>query len=122
MNKKLLIEAVNRRKKYLQRLRAWDYDKFCWVLEQLNLEFGNPDYKVRATRRQICVALNLKEALEIRRDKFIKYHAELKTKQPDFLVRKEKELVLIEEEEKRLREELETLKVGDVAPSLRAVV
>lgn len=44
-NKKLkvfLLELVAKRKKYLRKLRRWDYRRFEWILEKLNLIY-KPD-------------------------------------------------------------------------------
>jgi small subunit ribosomal protein S15 len=106
----LLLEAVQRRKRYLRRLRAWDYNKFCWVLEQLNIDYIMLGNLIRTTRKDIAQGLVQKQALEIRRDKFKAYHEQLKAKQGDFLVRQERELAEISEEEKVLLAELKSLK------------
>lgn len=49
------------------------------------------------------------EAKTIRRDKFVKFHNELKSKQSDFLTRRDEELGEIAEEEGRIAEELQKL-------------
>ncbi|XP_017886217.1 28S ribosomal protein S15, mitochondrial-like [Ceratina calcarata] len=43
--KVFLSELIDKRKKYLKFLRNWDYRRFEWVLENLNLTYiGPPEY------------------------------------------------------------------------------
>lgn len=112
-NKAILTEAVNRRNRNLRRLREWDYNKFCWVLEKLNLEYTPIGMKRRTTRMEIYKTLIQKQAMEIRKEKFVKYHAQLKGKQEKFLQRKEKDLADIEAEEKEILVALEKLDLDE---------
>lgn len=34
-----LKEKIDKRKKYLSKLRVWDYKRFEWILEKLNLVY-----------------------------------------------------------------------------------
>lgn len=43
--KVFLKELIDKRKKYLKLLRKWDYKRFEWVLERLNLTYtAEPEY------------------------------------------------------------------------------
>lgn len=108
-NKSILLEAVNRRSRYLRRLREWDYNKFCWVLEKLNLDYVPHQLQRRTTRKELFQILTMKDAMEIRKAKFEKYYAQLKGKQEEFLLRKAKELADIDTEEKEILVTLEKL-------------
>ena len=37
-----LKELIDRRKKFLKYLRRWDYKRFEWLLEKLNLVYKPP--------------------------------------------------------------------------------
>ncbi|XP_055357604.1 28S ribosomal protein S15, mitochondrial-like [Paramacrobiotus metropolitanus] len=118
--------AVYARTKLLRRLREWDYNKFCWVLQRLELEYSPPNLRNRNTPREIYRAITQKTAMEVRKAKLEKYHGELKNKQPEFLQRKAKELAAIDAEEKQLREELAALQLqvdteSQSKPSMLAV-
>ena len=44
-SKVVLKEKIDKRKKYLKRLRTWDYKRFEWILEKLNLIYKpSPEY------------------------------------------------------------------------------
>ena len=40
--KVVLKEKIDRRKMYLKKLRTWDYKRFEWILEKLNLIYKPP--------------------------------------------------------------------------------
>ncbi|GAU88711.1 hypothetical protein RvY_01352 [Ramazzottius varieornatus] len=106
----ILNETINRRRKYLKRLREWDYNKFCWVLETLKLDFPSNQAVRKTTRKEVAEILSVNQAMEIRRDKLKTYHEALKAKQTEFLARKESELQAVTDEERQIQEELEMLK------------
>lgn len=102
-NKKLKVqlkEKIEKRKKYLKRLRMWDYKRFEWVLEKLNLIYKPPpETYITVTRKESIRKLAAMHCKKIKQERLDSYKAELKAKQKNFYLEKAKKLAFIREEE-----------------------
>ncbi|KAM0724489.1 Small ribosomal subunit protein uS15m [Formica fusca] len=92
--------AIDRRKKWLKHLRTWDYRRFEWVLEKLNLVYTPlPEPPLQITRKDSLRRLTEKHCDELKQDKLNIYKKELKMLQKQFYVEKAEKLAFIREEE-----------------------
>lgn len=65
-----LKQLIEKRKKHLKYLRKWDYKKFEWILEQLNIVYKPPPTESRwVTRKESLVKLTNKYCDNIRQEK-----------------------------------------------------
>ncbi|KAF7269349.1 28S ribosomal protein S15, mitochondrial [Rhynchophorus ferrugineus] len=96
-----LKELIDKRKKHLKYLRRWDYKKFEWILDQLNIVYKPPPSEFRwVTRRESLVKLTDKYCEDIRKTKLDEYKALLEAEQPAFLEEKIRTLEFIRDEQK----------------------
>ncbi|XP_031841078.1 28S ribosomal protein S15, mitochondrial [Nomia melanderi] len=99
--KRFLKELVERRKKYLRHLRKWDYRRFEWVLERLNLVYKPDPAQLGTVSRKDSIRLLTQEYCDkLVQDKLNAYKAELKAKQKEFYREKAEKLAFILKEER----------------------
>lgn len=95
-----LKEMIDKRKKFLKYLRRWDYKRFEWVLEKLDLVFKpHPPKYHWITRKESLVKLTDIHCDELRTDKLESFKQTLKSQQIEFLVKKVKNLQFIRKEQ-----------------------
>ncbi|CRL08535.1 CLUMA_CG021342, isoform A [Clunio marinus] len=98
--KKQLKELIEKRKKYLRLLRKWDYRKFEWILDQLNLKYKPyPEKFHPITRKDGLRKLTKLHCENLQQEKLDAYRKELETKQLSFLEDKLKNLEFIRKEQ-----------------------
>jgi len=94
---KLLID---KRKKYLRYLRKWDYKRFEWILEKLDIVFKPaPENFDMVTRKGSLIKLTNLHCEKVRQDRLEAYRKELESKQLTFLEDKIKNLEFIRSEQ-----------------------
>lgn len=102
-NKKVkvnLLHLIDRRKKLLKFMRRWDYKRFEWLLEKLNLVFkASPGPYHWITRKDSLRKLTNKHCEEFREKKLAEYKASLDAQKIDFLKEKIEKLQWIRKEE-----------------------
>jgi len=105
-NKKMKVhlkELIDKRKKYLTKLRRWDYKRFEWILEKLNLVYkAYPSYYHWVTRRESLTKLTNIHCENIRSERLAAYRKQLENQQIDFLQKKLENLVFIRKEQLEL--------------------
>lgn len=96
-----LKELIDRRKKHLKYLRRWDYKKFEWLLENLDLVYKPPPNHFHwITRKESLKKLTDKYCDGIKEDRLKAYRLTLETEQPAFLEEKIRTLQFIRDEQK----------------------
>ncbi|XP_063990651.1 small ribosomal subunit protein uS15m [Diachasmimorpha longicaudata] len=99
-SKHFLKELNDKRKKYLTDLRRWDYKRFEWVLEKLNLVYHPyPEIWEKPTRKKSLRILTKEHCNEVRQGKLDVYRAELGAQQKNFFKEKAEKLAFIRSEE-----------------------
>lgn len=84
-----LQELIDKRKKNLKHLRRWDYKRFEWILEQLDLEYKpQPLNHYKVSRKDSLRKLTDEYCDKIRQDRLDTYRQELRNAQPAFLEEK----------------------------------
>lgn len=95
-----LKELIDKRKKFLKYLRRWDYKRFEWILEKLDLVFKpHPPAYHWITRKESLVKLTNIHCDELRTEKLESFKKTLKSQQIDFLEKKVKNLQFIRKEQ-----------------------
>lgn len=95
-----LKEAIEIRRKWLKHLRTWDYKRFEWVLETLNLVYKpDPHPPHQITRKESLTRLTEKYCDKLVQDKLNAYKKELKEAQVRFYIEKAEKLAFIRKEE-----------------------
>ncbi|KAG5310676.1 RT15 protein, partial [Acromyrmex insinuator] len=95
-----LLETIAKRRKMLKYLRQWDYRRFEWILEKLNLVYKPlPELPHHITRKDSLRRLTEKYCNELVQEKLDIYKKELKKLQKDFYIEKAEKLAFIREEE-----------------------
>ncbi|KAL5285674.1 MRPS15 family protein [Megaselia abdita] len=95
-----LKELIDKRKKFLKYLRRWDYKRFEWVLEKLNLCYKPPPPKYHwITRKESLVKLTDIHCDDLKTSKLENYKESLKNQQIEFLERKVRNLQFIRKEQ-----------------------
>lgn len=95
-----LKELIDKRKKFLTKLRRWDYKRFEWILEKLDLEYkAYPSYYHWITRRESLTKLTNIHCEDIRDERLAAYRKELESQQMDFLQKKLQNLEFIRKEQ-----------------------
>lgn len=99
--KHILKESIDRRKKLLAKLRKWDYKKFEWLLERLNLTFKPfvPFDEARIERKASLRKLTTKHCEKLKQDKLDAYRAQLEDEKKTFFKEKLEQLQFIRNEE-----------------------
>lgn len=92
---------VEQRGKYLRQLRTWDYARYEWILEKLNLVHKNlPKNSCRISRRESLTRLTKTYCKNIIQNKFNTFEVELKEEKKKFYAEKIEKLLFIIKEEK----------------------
>ncbi len=95
-----LKELIDKRKKYLTKLRCWDYKRFEWILEKLDLVYkAYPSEYHWVTRRESLTKLTNIHCDTIRDERLAAYRKELESQQIDFLKKKLENLEFIRKEQ-----------------------
>ncbi|XP_012530728.1 28S ribosomal protein S15, mitochondrial [Monomorium pharaonis] len=95
-----LLETIAKRRKLLKFLRRWDYRRFEWILERLNLVYKpTPELPHQITRKESLRRLTEKHCDKIVQEKLNIYKRKLKELQKDFYTEKAERLAFIREEE-----------------------
>lgn len=95
-----LLETIAKRRKMLKFLRRWDYRRFEWILERLNLVYKpTPELPHQITRKDSLRRLTEKHCDKLVQEKLHVYKTELKKLQKDFYIEKAEKLAFIREEE-----------------------
>lgn len=113
----------------MKYLRRWDYKKFEWLLETLNIEYKPaPTISEKVTRKESLRKLCNLYCDGIREDRLNKYKLQLENEQPAFLEEKIRALQFIRDEQRNcgvevtvteeeindIRKQLEEIKKKDV--------
>lgn len=102
--KQTVQEMIDRRKKLLKYLRQYDYKKFEWLLEKLNIEYkGNPESFHKLSRRESLRKLTELHCDDIRNSKLAGYKNLLESQQGPFLKQKLEALKFIRSEQTELQ-------------------
>lgn len=102
-NKRMLVvckELIDRRKKFLRHLRCWDYKRFEWVLEKLDLVYkAYPSEYHWITRKESLVKLTNIHCESIQNERLTEYRRQLEAQQMEFLEKKLQNLEFIRQEQ-----------------------
>lgn len=99
--KVFLKELIDKRKKYLKLLRKWDYKRFEWVLERLNLTYtAEPEITGKVSRKDALRKLTKNYCDTLIQEKLDAFKKELKEQQKIFYAEKVKKLEYISKVEK----------------------
>ncbi|CAG9791512.1 unnamed protein product [Diatraea saccharalis] len=97
-------ELIDKRKKHLKFLRQYDYKKFEWLLEKLNIEYkGHPETYNKLSRKESLRKLTELHCDEIRNKKLHDYRNLLESQQGPFLKEKLEALKFIKSEQMELK-------------------
>lgn len=95
-----LKEMIDRRKKFLKYLRTWDYKRFEWLLEKLDLVYKPPPNEFHwITRKESLQKLTDKYCEDLKNERLGAYRRELEAQQEDFLKDKIQKLQFIRKEQ-----------------------
>ncbi|KZC04484.1 PREDICTED: 28S ribosomal protein S15, mitochondrial [Dufourea novaeangliae] len=98
--KVFIKELVDRRNMYLKYLRKWDYRRFEWILERLNLVYKpQPEVPGMVSRRESITRLTEEYCNNIIQNKRNAYQDELKVQKKEFYREKAELLEFILKEE-----------------------
>ncbi|XP_012269284.1 28S ribosomal protein S15, mitochondrial [Athalia rosae] len=98
--KVFLKELIDKRKKFLGYLRRWDYRRFEWILEKLNLIYkAHPPQYLPVSRKDSLRKLTANHCENIVQGKLDAYKAELQAQQKEFFKEKWQKLVFVRNEE-----------------------
>lgn len=98
-----LKELIDKRKKRLKFLRQWDYKKFEWLIEKLNIVYKpSPLDAHPVTRKDSLRKLTKQYCDNLRNEKLEAYKKQLQEEQPKFLEEKIRTLEFIRDEQQRL--------------------
>lgn len=102
-NKKMkqkLNELIDRRKKFLKHLRRYDYRRFEWILEQLDLKYvPSPARFHWIARKDAMRSLTTRYCNQIKQARLDALKDELASQQLEFLANKIKNLEFIRNEQ-----------------------
>lgn len=100
LEKVKLKELIDKRKKYLCYLRKWDYKRFEWLIERLNIIFkAYPEKYHWITRKESLRKLTDIHCESVKQERLDAYRKELEAKQLGFLADKIKNLGFIRKEQ-----------------------
>ncbi|CAB3245608.1 unnamed protein product [Arctia plantaginis] len=98
--KQLVQERIDRRKKLLKFLRQYDYKKFEWLLEKLNIEYkAHPESHHKLSRKESLRKLTEMHCEDIRKKKLDDYRNLLESQQGPYLKQKLEALTFIRSEQ-----------------------
>lgn len=116
-NKKLKVklkELIEKRQKHLRFLRQWDYKRFEWVLENLDIIYKpHPPVYVKVTRKDSLRKLTDEYCDELRAERLNEYKLKLEEEQPAFLEEKIRSLEFIRQEQRECGVEI-TIKQEEI--------
>lgn len=99
-----LKELIDKRKCYLKYMRRWDYRRFEWLLEKLDIVYkAHPSEYVLVGRKYAIKKLTDTHCKEIREKKLADYQKQLESQQVEFLEKKIKNLEFIKKEQETLK-------------------
>ncbi|XP_055702294.1 28S ribosomal protein S15, mitochondrial [Phlebotomus papatasi] len=99
-----LKELIDKRKCFLKYMRRWDYRRFEWLLEKLDIVYkAHPAEYVLVGRKYAIRKLTDSHCNEIRENKLEDYRKELESQQVEFLEKKIKNLEFIKKEQETLK-------------------
>jgi small subunit ribosomal protein S15 len=99
-----LKEMIDKRKKFLRYLRKWDYKRFEWLIEKLNIIFKPYPEKFHwITRKESMRKLTDIHCDNLKQERLDAYKKELESQQLEFLADKIKNLEFIRSEQKECR-------------------
>lgn len=97
-------ELIDKRKKLLKFLRRYDYKKYEWLLEKLNIEYKlHPETLHRLSRRESLRKLTEIHCAEVKEKKLNEYRNLLESQQGPFLIEKLNALKFIRSEQEELK-------------------
>lgn len=95
-----LKELIDKRKKYLRILRKWDYKRFEWLVEKLNIVYKPyPEEFHWITRKDGLRKLAKIQCDDIKQERLDEYRKELQSQQLGFLIKKIENLEFIRNEQ-----------------------
>lgn len=102
-NKRLQVtckEMIDCRKKFLRHLRVWDYRRFEWILERLDLIYkAYPSHYHWITRKESLTKLTDLHCNRVRDERLDAYRQQLEAQQIEFLEKKLANLTFIRQEQ-----------------------
>lgn len=102
-----LKELIDKRKKHLKYLRKWDYKRFEWLLENLDIVYKPPPSQfIRVERKASLRKLTDKYCEEIKDERLKEYRLQLEEEQPAFLQEKIRSLEFIKQEQEDCKSEV----------------
>lgn len=97
---KFLKEMIEKRQKTLKWLRRWDYKRYEWLLEKLDLEYKpRPDEFIMIARKEGLRQLTRIHCDDIRNSRLADYRKQLEAEQLPFLSEKLKNLEFVRSEQ-----------------------
>ncbi|KAH8299346.1 hypothetical protein KR044_000554 [Drosophila immigrans] len=95
-----LKELIEKRKKFLKYLRRWDYPRFEWILEKLELVYKPPPTHFHwITRKESLQKLTDAYCDNIKEERLEAYHKELQAQQIPYLEEAIKKMVFVRQEQ-----------------------
>lgn len=99
-----LKELIDKRKKFLKYLRRWDYKRFEWIIEKLDIVYkAPPTDNSQVTRKKSLRKLTDIHCEKIRQERLDAYRAELDDQKIEFLEEKIKKLQFIHDSQKQFK-------------------
>lgn len=106
-NRKLKVflkELIEKRHHFLGTLRRWDYPRFEWLLDKLDIVYRpSPAETPLVGRKYALRKLTDQHCDDLREKKLLDYRKHLESQQVDFLQRKIKHLEFIQREQEELQ-------------------
>ncbi|ESO85767.1 hypothetical protein LOTGIDRAFT_235732 [Lottia gigantea] len=91
LNKSILVEKIQQRRKYLKFMRREDYERFEWLLEELQIQYiPVPRYHIPEGKRNKRKSAAKAEAYAVRQKKIDDLKAKLEEEKHEFLNYKDK--------------------------------
>ncbi|KAM8713970.1 hypothetical protein ACLKA7_014175 [Drosophila subpalustris] len=95
-----LKELIEKRKKFLKYLRRWDYPRFEWILEKLDLVYKPPPTNFHwITRKESLQKLTDIYCEKIKEERLEAYHKELQAQQIPYLEDAIKKMSFVRQEQ-----------------------
>uniref|UniRef100_A0A1I8PAX0 Small ribosomal subunit protein uS15m n=1 Tax=Stomoxys calcitrans TaxID=35570 RepID=A0A1I8PAX0_STOCA len=102
--KVMLKEMIEKRKKFLKYLRRWDYRRFEWILEKLDLVYKPPPAEFHwITRKESLQKLTDIHCENLKQQKLAEYRKTLEEQQIPFLEDAIKKMQFVRQEQLDLR-------------------
>lgn len=100
MIKVRLKELIDKRKKFLKYLRRWDYPRFEWMLEKLDLVYKPPPEHFHwITRKESLQKLTDSYCENLKEERLEAYHKQLQAQQIPFLEEAIKKMEFVRKEQ-----------------------